>query len=243
MMRAFLVALALGVAPPAFAQAQAQAQSAAPARPSAVDPARKAVGLRIAGRLLPDGTYEKMLGGSMNQLMQSMIGDSFDLPIRSIAAIGGMSEQQVKALGPGTLKELAQIIDPAFDQRMRITMQVMMGGMGRFFTQFEPSLRDGMAEVFAARFTDAQLREIDAFYASPTGSLLASQYMTMMADPAMMSRMQGIMPKMMQAMPAMLAEAGKATAHLPKPRKPEDLSAAEKKRMAELLGIDPAKVK
>ncbi len=231
MMRALLFGAAIAFAAPALAEAPA------------VDQARLKVAASVAGRLLPDGTYQKLMGGSMNQMMQSMMGEGMNIPIRSLAQIGGLSDAQVKALGPGTIKEVSEILDPAFDQRMRVTMQVMMSSMGRFFTQFEPSLREGLAEALAVKFSEAQLKEIDGFYASPTGTAFAAQYMTIMAEPAVMSRIQAMMPKMMDAMPAIFEEAGKATAQLPKARKFQDLSDAEKERVAKLMGIDPAKVK
>ena len=208
-----------------------------------IDPARLSIATRIAGRLLPDGTYEKMMGGSMNQLMASVTDSTMDLPIRSLAGISGLDAAKLKQLGPGTLRQLTAILDPAYQQRMRIILPVMMSEMGRFFTQFEPSLREGIAEAYAARFNEAQLKEIDAFYGTPTGSLVAAQSMTIMADPPVMSRMQAMMPKMMQAMPDIMKRAMEATTQLPKPRKYDELSPAEKAQIGQLLGIDPAKVK
>jgi len=66
--------------------------------------------------------------------------------------------------------------------------------------------------------------------------------MTIMTDPAMMDAMKAMMPKMMQQMPQFLAVAQKATATLPPPRKIEDLSPADKAKLAKALGIDESKL-
>ena len=46
-----------------------------------------------------------------------------------------------------------------------------------------------------------------------------------------------MMPAMMKQMPAITQKLKQAMAGLPEPRKPEDLSPAEKTRLAELLGV------
>jgi hypothetical protein len=59
--------------------------------------------------------------------------------------------------------------------------------------------------------------------------------MTVASDPAYLKSMEAMYPKIMQAMPAMIADVQKATADLPPPRKPEDLSKAERDQLLALM--------
>ena len=52
--------------------------------------------------------------------------------------------------------------------------------------------------------------------------------------------MQTAMPAIMKAMPEIMQKVSAATADLPKPRKLEELSTAERKKLAQLLGVSEA---
>jgi len=104
-------------------------------------------------------------------------------------------------------------------------------------------MRDGLAEAYAARFSAAELRDIAGFFKTPAGAKFAGQIMTTQTDPAFLNRMQALVPRMMQGMPAVMRKVEAATAALPKPKRPQDLTAAEKAELEKILGTDPAKVK
>jgi hypothetical protein len=109
--------------------------------------------------------------------------------------------------------------------------------MGEFLTSLEPELREAMAHAYANHFTLGELTDLDRFFSTPSGAKFASQYMTIMSDPAMAAEMKSIMPKMMQQMPQFIETAQKATADLPPPRKLEDLTPAERAKIAAALGV------
>ncbi|UIJ45500.1 DUF2059 domain-containing protein [Sphingomonas cannabina] len=232
-MRGMTGALLVALATPAAAQT-----TAAPPVPSsaaATDPAKLALGQRIAGRLLPDGTYRTIMKATMDQVTSMFTDQIGAMPVRDLVKAGGLSEEQAAKLGPGTIRQIAEIMDPAFDQRMRITMKVMGDEMSELMTQMEPEYRAGLAEAYATRFSANQLAELDRFFATPTGSAYASQSMAIYADPAMMRRMQTLMPKIMQAMPGIITKVTAATADLPKTRDAKSLSKEERARLEALL--------
>ncbi len=214
----------------------ALAQTAPVAAPAPVDAARLAISQRVAAKLLPDGIYQKLMSGTMDQMMKGLMGEMKTMPIASLAKMAGVSESEVAALPEGTLGEMLAIMDPHFDERQSLGMSAMMREMGSFMSGFEPEMRAGMAEAYARRFSVEQLTELDRFFATPTGNAYASEQMTLMTDPAIMSRMQSMMPKMMQAMPGIIAKVKDATAALPAPRKPEDLTPAERRKLEAFFG-------
>jgi hypothetical protein len=218
-----------------FVSTAAAAQSPAPAD--------LALGRDIAGKLLPDGTYEKMMGGMMGKMMGGMTDQMTAMPIAPYLKLAGLPESDIAKLGQTTIKQIMEIVDPAYEQRMHIIMPTMMEEMGKVMTQFEPQMREGLAQAYATHFTPAQLTDIDHFFNTPSGAAFASQNMTIAADPAVMEKMQAFMPQLMQAMPGIMQKAQAATAGLPKPKTPATLTDADRAKLAQLLGVSPDKLK
>ncbi len=236
--------LALASAGPAMAQtamAPAPVIVATPALPApAIDPDRLAKATRIAGALLPDGTYRKMMSGTMDKMMGSMTDQMLDLPMRDLAHAAGLKPEQIAKVGPGTARQVMAIMDPAFRQRLEVSTKAVMGAMVDMMAKFEPSVRDGLAEAYGTRFTTAQLDEIERFFATPTGGAYAAQSMLVYTDPAVINRMQAMMPALVKQMPDMIGAMAKATADLPKPKTYTQLTKAERAEVARLIGVDPA---
>ncbi|MCB2047052.1 MAG: DUF2059 domain-containing protein [Novosphingobium sp.] len=228
---AALVAL-LPVNGPAVAQAATtQAEDTAP-----ISPERLAAARQTVARVFPRGTYARLMERSMGAAMDNMMESVGVLPLRDLAAVTGASSEQLDRLGEGTLKEMLAIIDPAYEERMRVTMKVMGEQMSGLMAQFEPAFQDGLARAYARQFDTKQLADLNAFFATPTGSAYASESMMLFADPEVMGKMREIMPEMMKQMPKMIKAVTQATANLPKQRKPEDLSPAEREKLEALMG-------
>lgn len=235
----FVAAAVLLAATPVIAQTDAAPDAPAPAATRApADPATLAKAREVAARLLPPGTYRKILGPMMAPMIDNMGNMMKAMPLKQIAEIGGLDAQQAAALDKIDITKVMAIYDPHWQEREKLSMQAMMASMADFFTTVEPDLREAMAEAYAHHFTAAELDDLNRFFATPTGAKYASQYMAIMTDPAMMDSMKKIMPKMMQQMPRFIAAAQKATAGLPAPHKIEDLTPAEKAQLAKALGVD-----
>ena len=235
MYRALLLSASLIASTAAVAQA--------PATPATPAPADLALGRDIAGKLLPNGTYQKMMGGMMGKMMGGMTDQMAAMPIAPYLKLAGLPESDIAKLGQTTIKQIMEIVDPAYQQRMHIIMPTMMEEMGKVMTQFEPDMREGLATAYATHFSSAQLADIDHFFNTPSGGAFASQNMMIAADPAVMQRMQAFMPKLMEAMPGIMQKASQATANLPKAKTPETLTDADRAKLAQLLGVSPDKLK
>lgn len=230
----------LTAAVPAFAQAAPA--TPAPAVQAPVDPATLAEARLVIGHLVPPGVYKKIMGPMMAPMIDNMGGMMKAMPLKQIAEMGGISAQDAAALDKVDVEQVMAIYDPHWQERMRLSMHAMFDAMGDFFTTLEPELREAMAQAYARHFTLGELKDLDQFFGTPSGSRFASQYMTIMTDPAMTDEMKAMMPKMMQQMPQFIAAAQKATAGLPPPRKIEDLSPANKAKLAKAIGITPDKL-
>ncbi|MBS0255873.1 MAG: DUF2059 domain-containing protein [Proteobacteria bacterium] len=217
---------------------RAETPPAAPAAPAAAsDPARLAAAHALVDAILPPGSYARMMSGSLQPMMERMNAGMSQLPLRDLVAGAGLDEAAVARLGKTTAGEIMAIIDPAFAERQHRMFGVVLGELTKVMTASEPELRDAMAEAYARRFTLDQLNDINHFFASPSGQAYATNALTLMSDPALAARMQSLGPRIAGMMPEILAKARQSAADLPPMKGLKDLTPAERKRLAELLGV------
>lgn len=206
-----LLASAAGAAAPAVAQTTPVA--------AAPDMARLETARRVMGRLWPDGLYRRMMSGTMQQIVDSTMASMGQIPVEEMAKAAGSKEDLGDIKGK-SMAELMEAADPAYRERTRITIDVMMGEMIPLMEKAEPGIRESLAQTYARRFTAAQLADLDRFLATPSGSAFADQFFLAYTDPEVVQQMQSFTPELMKAMPAILTKVQAATAHLPPPRKP-----------------------
>jgi hypothetical protein len=206
-----LLASAAGAAAPAVAQTTPVA--------AAPDTPRLETARRVMGRLWPDGLYRRMMSGTIQQIVDSTMASMGQIPVEEMAKAAGSKEDLGDIKGK-SMAELMEAADPAYRERTRITIDVMMGEMIPLMEKAEPGIRESLAQSYARRFTAAQLADLDRFLATPSGSAFADQFFLAYTDPEVVQQMQSFTPELMKAMPAILTKVQAATAHLPPPRKP-----------------------
>jgi hypothetical protein len=192
---------------------------------------------QVVARIFPPGTYAKMMNDTMKPMMDNIMGSFMDVPMSEIAKLSGLPAEELPAMGEGSLREVAAILDPAFEERTRLMSNVTMQLVADMMVEVEPTYRAGLARAYAARFTEAELADLAAYFATPTGAKYAAESMLINTDPQVMSTMNEMVPTMMRLMPEMMAKAKEAEAQLPPPRTFSDLTPAEQARLAELLGV------
>lgn len=216
-MKALLVCAALAAAAPAFAQADAPepAPAAAPASVADIDPARLALARTAVDVVWPTGTYERMMRGSMATMIDAMMESAFDMKVGDIA--GGAAANRDPELARRTLRDVMAKEDAHFLERLRITNKVVFEEMIPVVNRIEPSIREGLALLYARKFTAAQLEELNRFLATPTGRAYAPEAMMAFVEPEITSRMTALVPEMAKEMPRIMEKVKAATAHLPPP--------------------------
>ncbi len=237
------VVLASTLAAASAAWLPAQAQNIPVAAPAQDISATLPLATRIADRLLPKGIYREMMSSTFDRMTSSMMNSMGEIPLRTFLKASGVDDGAVSDADPATLNQVMSILDPYFTERNDRGMKAMTSLIVEMMEKYEPAVREGVAEAYARRFTAAQLTDLERFFATPTGSAYAAQSMLIYTDPAVMDRMMAMMPKMMEDAPRMVAAMQEATKDLPKPRTYKDLSAEERNRLADMLGIDPRKMK
>lgn len=193
----------------------------------------------VVGQMMPDGFYGEMMGGMVDKMMRPMMAmvaqPSFILGTRL-----EMDQDTIDALGEAEQVELAQMLDPAYDLRVEAIIGVMTDKMGGMFSAMEGPMRDGLSRAYAVRFDEAQLADIDGFFQTPTGSLYARESMALFGDPQVMQATMKALPAMMSGFGNFEGAIVEAMSALPAERAYEDLSPAQRERLAEVLGVEPS---
>lgn len=203
-----------------------------------VDPARLALAQKTTAALVPAGGLEKMLdnvyGKMFNTFLEEMGGTS-DL---SLSIKTGVDSETIAALDADTKKAVAAVFDPNSKQRNDQMIKVIRPLISEFLADLEPPMRDGLAHAYARKFTPAQLGEMNAFFATPTGSVYAAESMALSADPEVMVIMIKAMPPVISKFIDRGPALEKQFKDLPKEKSLTDLSDAELAKLAKLMKVD-----
>ena len=213
---AALVSLAI---PAAFAEDQTTPvanSEQAPLNPGAVAAAKTTVDF-----LFPLGTYEKMMKGTMDQMMDSMLSSISGMTVRDMAGVMGQAtEEMSEEERAETLGEAASKADPYFEERMRISTKIIMDETVKLMTKMEPEIRTSLTNIYARKFTASELKDMNMFFATKAGGKFASEYIMVFVDPEMTKAMMAMVPELMQSMPDIMKKVETATAHLPASKTP-----------------------
>ncbi|MEO9467752.1 DUF2059 domain-containing protein [Parasphingorhabdus sp.] len=229
LLRTTAASLALSMGVPIAAQAQsADGLPDVETEQSVIDPARLAAAQKAVDYLFPLGTYERMMRGTMDQMIDSMLASLGTMRMGDLAGAAGVSDEDIpEGEGDRTLAEVSREADPHFEERMQISTRVMMDEMVTLMTTMEPAIREALTRIYARKFTIDQLGEMNMFFATDTGSAFARDYMMVFVDPEMMQSMMSMVPQLMQAMPDIMKKVEKATAHLPPVKAPDPFGSVE----------------
>lgn len=233
-----LTVSSFAIAAPAVAQ-----DDAVKIAPAPVDPARLKLAEQTVFKLIPPGTYSKIMKDMMDSMAGGIVEQMMGMDAAMMAGMAGeeAGSEAAEAVKGKTMGDLAGEKDPAFKERMDITMKVMFSEMGTLMTDMEPVVRTAMSSIYARKYSAAELADMNRFFATPSGAAFASNFMSSFTDKEMIDASFGMMPKMMEAMPAIMKKVEEATAHLPPLRKSEaemaiDSAAEEMAEAADAAG-------
>ena len=196
--------------------------------------ARLPLAMALVEKVMPPGALSEAFGGMFDEIISPLADiapfDARTVIARRIGLFGGAELTDEQATWA------ANLLDPAWEERERRQRALMPQMMSGVMDAMEPPMRQAMAELYAINFTEAELADIDAFFATPTGAAYARRSYTMASDPRMTAASMSAMPAMMQGMADLESELAAATADLPSERTWADFSASERKQLARLLG-------
>lgn len=203
-----------------------------------IAPALLAKGERIAGAIVPAGSYRKIMAGTFQQIIEPMMSGMDEIPLSKIAGFAGVSEEDIKLKEGATLSDLMMIIDPYYKQRNRAMMTRITDILIDMSDDMEPPIRTGLARAYARRFSAGELEAAAQFYETGSGAKIAGESLAIFASPEVMSASMEMMPKFMERMMGAMGDITKGSEDLPPRRSFNELSEEERGKMAELMGLD-----
>jgi hypothetical protein len=220
MLKSTLIALSFAASTISFVPAALATTETATAT---IEPARLKLAEQVVGKLIPPGTYQRLMKDMADQMANGMIEQLMGMNASAIATAAG---DKNAATDGKTLGDLAKEKDPKFQERMDITMKVMFEEMGKLMNEMEPIVRTAMSSIYAKKYSAKELTDMNVFFASTSGAAFANNFMSSFTDKEMMQATFGMMPKMMESMPDIMKKVETATAHLPPVPKSEEADAA-----------------
>ncbi|MBA3862910.1 MAG: hypothetical protein C0517_03085 [Erythrobacter sp.] len=190
---------------------------------------------RLIAKVIPEGTMAEMMDKVYNGVMGPMMAAAPDGATTTLARQIGLPPYALD-LGEDQAAELASLFDPAWAERQQREMAIIPAMMKDVMTLMEPGMRKAMAELYAIRFSDSDLAEIDAFFSTKTGAKYARESFLMASDPRIMAASMDAMPALMGMMGDMEARMAESVADLPAVRSFADLSPEERARVVEMTG-------
>ncbi len=188
-------------------------------------------------KLFPEGTYAKMMDEMLAPMFDSMFGGLAGSPAIMLMDLTGLAPSQLDTVDKEKLQKAVDLLDPNAKARNAEIGKMTLDLVGGIVKQIEPSYRAGLTRAYAVRFTNEELADLDAYFATPVGSKYAAESFLIYADPQVMSSMNEMMPAMMEAMPQMMGDIAGIAGKYPQGRKFSDLSTDEQEQLVGLLGV------
>ncbi|WP_373474614.1 DUF2059 domain-containing protein [Sphingorhabdus sp.] len=226
MMKSALLALSLTASSFALTFSASAETPAATAAPAPVDPVRLKLAEQTVAKLIPPGTYQKIMEDTM---AGGMIDQMMGIDAATMAGMAGVEadSEAAEAAKGKTMAEIMAEMDPNFKERMDIMAKVIFSEMGPLMSAIEPTVREALAKIYARKYSAQELADMNSFFATPSGAAFAGNFMATFTDKEMMDASMGMMPKIVEAMPAIMKKVEAATAHLPPPPKSDSELAIE----------------
>ena len=213
-------------------------KDAFPANDEPIAPERLELGEQVALKILPPGSYRRIMGDTFNQILEPMLGSINQIPISKFAEFAGVSPQEIDISDADAANEVISIIDPYFVQRQEVSAKLMVSMMTDVVSEAEPSIRTGLAKAYARRFTVNELTEVNAFFSTEIGGKFAAESMAIYTSRDVLSASAKLAPAMLERIEDIVVAIDEETADIPMPRSRADLSDKERQRVSELLGFD-----
>ncbi len=203
-----------------------------------IDPARLAIAEQTTAALIPAGSIEKMLDNMYGRMFRTLMGEFSGQSDLMLSIKTGVESEQIAALDDATKAQIADLFDPHREEREEQITRVVLPLIREALADMEPPMRAGLAKAYARKFTGAELADVNAFLATPTGQLYASEWMALQADPEVMVAVVKAVPPLLTKFMDRAPEIEKDFKKLPKEKQLADFSDPELASLARLMKVD-----
>ncbi|MEO0462375.1 MAG: DUF2059 domain-containing protein [Pseudomonadota bacterium] len=191
---------------------------------------------QMTDTILPEGSLSLVMRDSMAPLTETMLGAIAENPKIRLTALTGVQADALEDISEDKAQEALDIFDPQFAERTEKMGEIIIDMVSQMFSAMEPAYREAYARSLAARFDEAEMTELLAFFDTPLGAKFAYESFAVQYDPQMLGVMEQMGPAMVEVLPGMVAKFEDFEAQFAKERRFGELSQTERERAAALLG-------
>jgi len=203
-----------------------------------IEPARLSLAQQSMGALIPAGSLERMMDNLYGKMFKTIMAEFSGQSDLMLSIKTGVESDKIATLDEATKTKIADIFDPHRKEREDQITRVLKPLISEALTDLERPMRDGMAKAYARKFSAAQLADLNSFLATPTGSLYASEWMALQADPEVMVAVMKALPPMVTKFMDRGPQIEKDMKELPKEKQLSDFSDKELASLAKLMKVD-----
>lgn len=203
-----------------------------------VAPGQLALAQTTTTALIPPGSLEKMLDNLYGKLFKGLLGEFGGMSDVMLSIKTGVDSEKIATLDEKSKTAIADLFDPYRKQREDQLMTVVKPLISEALSDLEGPMRNGLAHAYARKFTSAQLGEMNAFFATPTGKAYSAEWMALQADPEVMLAMIKAVPPLVGKFIDRGPEIEGKFKALPKEKQLTDMSDVELAKLAKLMKVD-----
>lgn len=203
-----------------------------------IEPARLALAQKTMGALIPGGSLERMMDNLYGKMFKTLMGEFGGQSDLMLSIKTGVESEQIAKLDEATKGKVADMFDPHRKEREDQITRVVKPLISEVLADMEPPMREGMSKAYARKFTAAQLTDLNSFLATPTGTIYASEWMALQADPEVMLAVVKAVPPLITKFVDRAPQIEKDMKDLPKERQLSDFSDKELGKLAKLMKVD-----
>ena len=207
-----------------------------------IDPVQLKLAESTAAKLLPNGSMKAMMTKMFETFVTPLMNALPEMSSGEIMIKTGIYEGDVETLDDEKRKTITAILDPARKDRGKQMIEAITPLLDETMALMEPPMRTGISRAYARKFSAEQLRQINGFFATPTGAAFAAESYPLQADPEVMRAMFKAMPELLKTLKAKGPSLDTEMKKLPKERTLTDLTDAEMAALAKLLNVEPIKL-
>ena len=207
-----------------------------------IDPVQLKLAESTAAKLLPNGSMKAMMTKMFETFVTPLMNALPEMSSGEIMIKTGIYEGDVETLDDEKRKTITAILDPARKDRGKQMIEAITPLLDETMALLEPPMRTGISRAYARKFSAEQLRQINGFFATPTGAAFAAESYPLQADPEVMRAMFKAMPELLKTLKAKGPSLDTEMKKLPKERTLTDLTDAEMAALAKLLNVEPIKL-
>lgn len=186
------------------------------------DPVRLSAARGTAMTMFPKGAYSEAMVGFLDRTANRVL-DMSEAELVAMFPDDGKDKKKPKKL-PSTepLRVKLAREEPNFDAKYAAVKAFATTMLTKVGDVAEPKLREGMARALARKFDNAQIAEINAFLATPTGAKYGREMVGMWFEPDVMRGAFELFPEMIKMMPELAGDAAALDAVMKQGKKPAD---------------------